>query len=58
MNPDLIEFLEATPDTAILLRGGKRIVVREPMDQVVQSIMAYKKYVHSNITVRKPADEG
>lgn len=53
-NPDLIEFIEACPDTALLMQGGRRMVIRESVDDVVEQIMKYKKFVHANIMVRKP----
>lgn len=54
VNPDLIELVEANPDTALVMQGGKRMVVRETVDDVIREILKYKKYVHSSITIRKP----
>ena len=53
VNPDLIEFIEATPDTALLLRGGKRIVIRDAVEDIIQQIIKYKKHIHSSITVHQ-----
>ncbi|MBF0431619.1 MAG: flagellar FlbD family protein [Fibrobacteria bacterium] len=56
VNPDLIEFIEMTPDTALLMQGGKRMVIRDSAEDVVEQILKYKQFVHSNITVRKPSE--
>lgn len=41
LNADLIESLEATPDTVITLTTGKRIVVRESVPEVAKRVEAY-----------------
>jgi flagellar protein FlbD len=38
LNPDLIERIEATPDTVVHLVGGANYVVRESPDEVVARI--------------------
>jgi len=38
LNADLIEVIEATPDTVITLIDGTRFVVREPPDELVYRI--------------------
>ncbi len=53
VNADLIEFIEASPDTALLMRGGKRVVVRESVEDIVEKILKYNQFVHSNITVKR-----
>jgi flagellar protein FlbD len=38
LNPDLIERIEATPDTVLHLVGGSDYVIRESVDEVVARI--------------------
>jgi flagellar protein FlbD len=38
LNPDLIERVEATPDTIIHLVGGSDYVVRESVDEIVARV--------------------
>lgn len=38
LNPDLIERVEATPDTVIHLVGGTNYVVLETPDEIVQRV--------------------
>ena len=46
LNADLIEMVEATPDTLIRLLNGKRIVVKETVEEVVQRVLEYARRVH------------
>ncbi len=43
LNADLIEFVEGTPDTLISLTDGKKVMVKETVDQVVDCVIAYKR---------------
>ncbi|MCX6135324.1 MAG: flagellar FlbD family protein [Ignavibacteriales bacterium] len=43
VSADLIEFLESTPDTIISTTTGKKIIVKESVDEVIQKVIAYKK---------------
>lgn len=47
VNADLIEFLEATPDTVISLVDGKKIVVADPPERVVAAIIAYWRQINA-----------
>ena len=42
VNEDKIEFLEATPDTVVSLESGKKFVVMESIDEVIERIVAFK----------------
>ncbi len=46
VNADLIEFVEATPDTIVSLATGKKVVVRESPEAVVQAVVAYKQMIY------------
>lgn len=43
VNADLIEFIEAIPDTMISLTTGKKIMVRETLDDVVERVAEFKR---------------
>ena len=45
VNSDLIKFVEAIPDTAVLLVTGERLLVRESAGEVVERIIAYRSVV-------------
>lgn len=43
LNCELIETVEATPDTVISTIHGKKIVVAESVDEIVEKVIQYKK---------------
>jgi flagellar protein FlbD len=43
INAEMIEFVEAIPDTIVTLTSGKKIMVFEPVDTVVERIVEYKR---------------
>ena len=45
INNDLIETIEATPDTVLTLTTGKKIVVRENVDEVIEKAAIFKNKV-------------
>jgi len=45
VNAELIETVEATPDTIVSLTTGKRLMVVETVDQVVEKIIAYRRSI-------------
>ena len=43
VNADLIEFVEAIPDTIISLTTGKKIMVKESIDEVIERVARFKR---------------
>ena len=43
LNAEMIETIEETPDTVISLNNGKKLLVEEPMEDVVRRVMMYKR---------------
>jgi len=43
INAEMIEFVEAIPDTIISLHSGKKVMVLESVDDVVERIIEYKR---------------
>ncbi len=46
LNAELIQYIEARPDTFITLTSGERIVVTESMDEVLRRAVAYQQTKH------------
>ena len=46
LNADLIQYVEARPDTFITLTTGERLVVAESMDEVLRRAVAYQQAKH------------
>lgn len=47
LNSDLIEFIESMPDTVITLRTEKKILVKEPLQEVLNRVLSFKRSVFS-----------
>ncbi len=45
LNADLIESVQATPDTVITLVDGRKLVVQETPDEVVDAIREFRASV-------------
>lgn len=43
LNCDLIETLEATPDTVITIISGKKYIVSESIEEIVEKVLEYKR---------------
>jgi flagellar protein FlbD len=43
VNADLIEFIERTPDTLISTTTGKKLMVKETVDEVIEKVVAYRR---------------
>lgn len=52
LNGELIESLEETPDTIISTTTGKKIVVAEKVEEVVEKVVEYKRKIFCNILSR------
>ncbi|HLN65579.1 MAG TPA: flagellar FlbD family protein [Symbiobacteriaceae bacterium] len=46
VNAELIETVEATPDTVITLTTGHKVIVQESVDEVIRLVVAYKRLIH------------
>lgn len=46
INADLIEYIEAIPDTIISLTTGKKIMVKETVDEVISKVENFKRKIH------------
>ena len=43
INCDLIEYVEASPDTTITLTTGNRFVVRESVDDFINKVIEFRQ---------------
>ncbi len=46
VNCDLIEYIEETPDTVITFTTGKKLVVKESMEELEKKILEYKRNIY------------
>ena len=47
LNSDLIEHMEATPDTVIALTNGQKLMVLESADEVIQKVIEFRRLIAS-----------
>jgi len=43
INADLIEFVEAIPETIVCLTTGKKIMVKETIDDIINQVAQFKR---------------
>ena len=49
VNAELVQYLEATPDTVITLVNHEKLVVKEPVDEIVRRIVEYGRSLRSMV---------
>ncbi|HVP00617.1 MAG TPA: flagellar FlbD family protein [Bryobacteraceae bacterium] len=52
LNADLIEHIEATPDTVISLTNGQKFVVLESTDEVIRRVVEFRHEIASGAAAR------
>ncbi len=45
VNPHQIEYIESNPDTTLVMLSGKRLVVLEPYEQILERILSYRRLI-------------
>ena len=45
INCELIEYIEANPDTVISLTTGNKFVIKENLDDTINKVIEYKKRI-------------
>lgn len=46
LNAELIEIIEETPDTIITLTTGKKLIVSEAREVIVQKVIDYRRNIN------------
>ncbi len=45
LNSDLIEHIEATPDTVISLTNGQKLIVLEAPEELIRRVVAFRRRI-------------
>lgn len=53
LNADLIESIEATPDTIVTLSNGKKIIVKNTLEDIVRNTVKYKQLCNTTVQIVK-----
>lgn len=56
VNAELIESVEATPDTVVNLVTGNRFVVKDTVSEVIEKVVQYRIKVYSQKAVINPIE--
>lgn len=46
VNPDLIQYIEETPDTVITMTTSDKVVVQDPMSEIIGKIVSYRRHIN------------
>jgi len=57
INADLIESIEATPDTIVSMTTGSKLMVQEPVAEVVDRVIDYKKQCNGRLGLHRKTKE-
>ena len=57
INAELIEFVESTPDTLITTTTGKKLMVRETAQEVLERVLAYRRLIFPFKQMQEMTDE-
>jgi flagellar protein FlbD len=53
LNADLIETVESTPDTLVTLSNGKKIIVKNTLEDIVRNTIKYRQLCNTTIQIVK-----
>lgn len=53
LNSDLIEHIEATPDTVISLTSGQKYVVKESAEDVIEKVVEFRRRLIEKDSAKK-----
>ena len=48
INPDLIIFMEETPDTIITLVNGEKILVQERINEIIRRVIQFRRSIFNS----------
>lgn len=58
INADLIEFVEAAPDTIISLTTGNKIVVKDSIDEIIEKAAKFRRFSSPQSALATQMKEG
>ena len=53
INSDLIEFVESRPDTIISLTDGKKIMVKESPDEIIDKVAIFRRRIYGVVKTQE-----
>jgi flagellar protein FlbD len=56
INPELIQTVEATPDTIITLVGNKKLIVKDTPQEIAERFIEYRRKTLTPFTPQKSSE--
>lgn len=57
LNAEMVQEIESTPDTIITLNSGKKVMVRESVEAVIEAVLEYRrKILHPSFNPHQETD--
>lgn len=56
INPDLIEFVEETPNTVVSFSTGRKVVVKESIEEIIERIVSFKNKIFREVYITDRSD--
>jgi flagellar protein FlbD len=47
VNPDLIQYIEETPDAVITMTNGEKVVVKESITEIIEKVVSFRRYINN-----------
>lgn len=57
LNAEIIQTVEATPDTVITLTTGVKYIVKESCEEVRDKVIAYKHNIFMGLTIEEDGEK-
>ena len=57
LNADLIEYAEKTPDTIVTLTTGKKYIIKESVQEVIEMVLEYRRKIFPYKQLIKSVEE-
>jgi flagellar protein FlbD len=45
LNPHMIEYMEKIPDTSVSMLSGKKLIVKDTVDEIISRIVEYRRLI-------------
>lgn len=58
VNAELIEYIECTPDTVLTLTTGKKFVLQDSVQDVVDKVLEYHKSIGTKVIIQGAPETG
>ena len=45
LNAEMVQEIESTPDTIVTLNSGKKVMVKESLEEVIKAVVEYRRSI-------------